>query len=451
MYVVRAVDGALTEWALEVERRPLVLRGARQTGKTSAVRRLGESFDAFLELNLERLPDRRLVDGAASLDELLLALRLRHNLDRFPRRTLLFLDEIQESTKAVQWLRFLYEDHPELWVVAAGSLLEVRLAERGFSFPVGRVGFRWVHPFTFFDFLEATEGQALRAHLEDAARTLAPVAMPVHEQALAALADYLLVGGMPAAVTAWVRNRSPQDVRQLHVDLLQAFADDMHKYRDVRDPEPLFAAFDALPHHYGLRFKYAGFAPESRSRPMKAALDKLEGAMLVDRGRPTSSFGPPYRRRPRSAEKLIPLDVGMAIASIGRPIEEIHRGDPLQILGGRVAEMFVGQQLRGAQIRGREPLWFWVAESARNNAEVDFLSSTLPIEVKSGKGGTLRSLHRFLWRGGGGVGVRLHAGLLADERCSVGLPGHGELDFRLVSLPLYLAQTLAPVPAWASS
>lgn len=438
MYVKRPIDAELAAWAEESDRRPLVLRGARQVGKTEAVRRLGERFHLFLELNLERRGDLRLVDESETPGDLLLALRVRSERPELPEGTLLFLDEIQESAKAVEWLRFFREDHPELAVVAAGSLMEVRLAERGFSFPVGRVTFRWLNPFSFFDFLGATGRDVLR-------ETLISRRIPggVHEEALRTLREYLLVGGMPAAVTTWAETGDPVRTRQLHTDLLQAFAEDIHRYRRVRNPEPIEAAFDALPRHYGSRFKYAGFAPEQSSVRMKSALEKLEGAMLVDLALPTSSYAPPYRPRPRSAPKLVPLDMGLALAQAGTPFEELRRADPLRVLDGRAAEMFVGQQLRAHRLRDREPLRFWVRESPQANAEVDFLVGDLPVEVKAGASGRLRSLHQFLARSGTRTGVRFHSGPPEDRAQTVEIPGHGELAYRLVSLPLYLAETLS--------
>jgi uncharacterized protein len=443
MYVERAIDAELASWAGAPDRRPLVLRGARQVGKTEAVRRLAGRFEAAVELNLERRADARLVEGSESPEELLLALRVRHGWARLPARLLLFLDEIQESPRAVEWLRFFYEDHPEIAVVAAGSLMEVRLTDRDFSFPVGRVTFRYLHPFGFFDFLRATGRDVLRETLREAAEDLRGVPLAVHEQALHALRNYLLVGGMPAAVAAWVQNEDPIQARQIQSDLLQAFAEDLHKYRGIRDPQPLAAAFEALPQHYGARFKYESFAPGHRSAQMKASLDKLEAAMLIDRALPTSSYAPPYQRRPRSAAKLIPLDTGVALASAGTPFDELRRADPLTVLGGRATEMLVGQQLRAHRLRDRDPLWFWVAESSRANAEVDFLVEAVPVEVKAGKSGTLKSMHQFLARGGGRVGVRLHSGSFADQTHSVHLPGRGDFTYRLVSLPLYLAETLS--------
>jgi len=437
MYVERPIDDELSAWADGADRRPLVLRGARQVGKTEAVRHLGTRFEAFLELNLERRPDLRLVEDSETPEDLLLALRVRNNLTSLPESTLLFLDEIQESAKAIEWLRFLREDHPRLAVVAAGSLMEVRHADRGFSFPVGRVTFRYLSPFSFFDFLRATDRDVLREALESLR-----IPPAVHEQGLRALRDYMLVGGMPAAVNAWVDTGDPSRARQIQTDLLQAFAEDIYRYRGVRSRDPIEAAFDALPHHHGSRFKYAGFAPDQSSVRMKAALEKLEGAMLVDVARPTSSYAPPYRQRPRSAPKLIPLDTALALAQAGTPFEELRRADPLAVLGGRAAEMLVGQQLRALRLRDREPLRFWTAESSRAYAEVDFIVGDVPVEVKAGAGGTLRSMHQFLASGGGRLGIRLDAGPPRDRQHRVRIPGFGEIDYRLVSLPLYLAETL---------
>jgi len=445
VYLPRSIDSILLAWASETDHKPLVLRGARQTGKTQAVRRLAEHFDLFLELNLERFEDLSLVRSCRSADELLTALAARHNLERFPARTLLFLDEIQESPEAVAWLRFLREDHPQLFVVAAGSLLEVRLQERGFSFPVGRVTFRVLRPFTFFEFLAANERDVLARHLTDAVGEIRPISPALHEQALDLLRDYLLVGGMPEAVARWVTGHNPAAVRGVHGDLIQALAEDLQRFGNLREVGYLEAAFDNLRHHAGLRFRYENFAPGYRSQLMKNALAKLEAALLIHRALPTSSLELPLRERSRSAAKLLPLDVGLALYTMGSGFETA-RGLPLdQILDGRIAEIFAGQQLLASAPGFPGELFFWVSESSRSNAEVDYLipigGRPVPVEVKSAAAGSLKSLHQFLWRSGHSTGVRLHTGQLADERLKVQMP-EGELAYRLLSLPLYVAEKL---------
>lgn len=445
MYLPRSIDATLLTWSRDADPKPLVLRGARQTGKTEAVRRLGEQFGLFLELNLERFEDLALVRSCRSADELLTALAARYNLEHFPDRTLLFLDEIQESPEAVAWLRFLREDHPQLFVVAAGSLLEVRLQERGFSFPVGRVTFRVLRPFTFFEFLAATERNVLADQLAAAVSEGRPIPPPLHEQALELLRDYLLVGGMPEAVARWVAEHNSTAVRNVHRDLVQALAEDLQRFGNLREVGYLEAAFDNLRHHVGLRFRYENFAPGYRSQLMKNALAKLEAALLIHRALPTSSLALPLRERPRSAAKLLPLDIGLALYTLGSGFETMRNLPLGQVLDGRIAEIFAGQQLLASSPGFPGELFFWVSESSRNNAEVDYLvpigGQPVPVEVKSAPAGSLKSLHQFLWRAELSTGIRLHTGQFADEHLKVQMP-EGELSYRLLSLPLYLAEKL---------
>jgi predicted AAA+ superfamily ATPase len=394
VYIPRNIDANLLNWSREADRKPLMLRGARQTGKTAAVHRLAGQFDLFLELNLGRFEDLSLVRSCRSADELLTALAVRHNVAHFPDRTLLFLDEIQESPEAMSWLRFLREDHPQLFVVAAGSLPQVRLQERGFSFPVGRVTFRVLRPFTFFEFLVANEREVLAGHLAAAVSEGRPVPPALHDQASELLfRDYLLVGGMPEAVARWVAEHNPVTVRGVHRNLLS----------------------------------------------------KLEAALLVHRALPTSSLELPLRERTRSGAKLLPLDVGLALSMMGSGFETLPRPPLGQVLDGSIAEIFTGQQLLASSHGFPGELFFWVSESANSNAEVDYLvpigGRPVPVEVKSAAAGSLKSLHQFLWRAGLSTGIRLHTGLPADERLKVKMP-EGELDYRLLSLPLYLAEKL---------
>lgn len=454
MYFQRAIDTVLLTWSRQPRRKPLVLRGARQTGKSSSVRHLGKHFELYLELNLESRQDLALVRASRSPVELLVALKARHRVESFPERTLLFLDEIQESAEAIQWLRFFQEDHPELAVIAAGSLMEVRLQERGFSFPVGRVTFRWLHPVSFLESLRAAGEVVLADLLVEGVRAGAGTPPALHLQALEALRSYLLVGGMPEAVSRWMETRNPATVREVQMDLLQALSEDIQKYRGPAAVADLEAAFENLRHHVGLRFRYENFAPGFKSRSMRAALTMLESAMLIRRVWPTSSLELPLATRPKSAPKLLPLDIGLALAMVGTSFDDLRRLPLERLLDGRVAEMFVGQQLLTRAATDRDPLHFWVSESAQASAETDFLipgdGFPVPVEVKSGRAGSLRSLHQFLWRSGHRLGVRFHAGLAADERLGVEMQD-GRLDYRLLSVPLYLAEEVDTVLASAGS
>jgi predicted AAA+ superfamily ATPase len=448
VYLPRTLDRTLEEWRDSEDRKPLILRGARQTGKTETIRHLGASFDLFIELNLERFDDLSMVRACRSHEDLLSALKTRHNIAEWPRRTLLFFDEIQESPEAIGWLRFLYEDHPELFVVAAGSLMEVRLADRGFSFPVGRVTFRTLRPFSFAEFLQAIGNEVLLDTIGDSVLDGAAPPPPVHDQALDVLRQYLLVGGMPEAVVRWASNRDIETVRRLHSDLVNALAEDIQKYGRDREIHYLEAAFENLRHHWGTRFKYQSFAPGFRSQLMKTAITKLEQAMVVTRVWPTSSLESPLRRKPKSAPKLLPLDVGIALSVSGTSIDQALHFPLDTLLDGRVAEIFVGQELLASKSVG-DDIHFWVRDTSRGNAEVDYLlegnGGVVPIEVKAGASGSLKSLHQFLWRSGRIVGLRFYSGRYVDERHTVRMPD-GELEYRLLSLPLYVAGFADRVP-----
>ncbi len=448
-YFPRNLDAELLAWAKKPEAKPLVLRGGRQTGKSTTIRKLGESFDLFLELNLDRQVDLQLLRSCESGADLLSAIAARRNVAVIPPSTLLFIDEIQESAKAIAWLREFKEDHSQLHVIAAGSLLEVRLEQRGFSFPVGRVTFRTLHPFSFFEFLHATNRGVLADRIEEAVLDLRGPARALHDQALEALREYACVGGMPEAVAHFSEGASLTVVRQVHADLLEAFAEDIQKYRGVRNTESLEAAYSNLAQHYGQRFHYENFAPGLRSREMKAALERFESAMIVTRVMPTSSLDLPIRTRPKSAPKLLSLDIGLALHSISIRFDTLSDLSLGTVLDGRAAELLVGQQILAAQNGPREAMHFWVRESARANAEIDFLIpggiAPMPVEVKAGSAGTLRSVHQFLKRAKQKTAIRLSTNELLDEQVKVRLDGE-ILAFRLVSLPLYAAE-LVPMLA----
>lgn len=447
MYLPRSIDRVLAAWSRSRPRKPLILRGARQSGKTEAIRRFGSEFEQYIELNLERFDDLALVRACRSADDLTAALKTRLNVAAFPEHTLLFIDEIQESAEAIQWLRFFYEDHPDLAVVAAGSLMEVRLSDRGFSFPVGRVTFETLRPLGFFEFLRATGRDVLARNLEEAILDGRSIPEPSRLQAREWLGTYLQVGGMPEAAVRWVETGSATAAQQVHRDLLQSLAEDLQKYRGFGDASYLEAAFLALPNHYGLRFRYQNFVLGYRSRLMQKALTKMASAHLVTIALATSSFQLPLQGRPRSAPKLLPLDTALALTSMGFDSSRLARSPIDSALGGRVAEMFVGQEM--VLESGSTGLFFWVSESSRANAEVDFLAvrgnQVLPVEVKTSAAGSLKSLHQFLWRSGSTEAIRLHEGETGAERLSVRMPD-GELEYRLRSLPLYAASLLGSSP-----
>lgn len=444
----RIADEHLKQWLHHPRRKPLILRGARQTGKTTAVRRLAEHPQSLIELNLERPSDLALIRSCRSAGELIQ--RLEVQLDRGPLSagTLLFLDEIQEHPEALKWLRFFYEDHPELAVVAAGSLLEVRLRDESLTFPVGRVEFLRLEPLTFLEFLRATEDVRLAVELEGAFRSCESVAPSLHELAMQRLREFLIVGGLPEAVNVWRETRSLVEVGAVHSALHQAYREDLLKYRVKGGIQHLEAALIGAPPHYGARFKVRQIAPGEKDRPIARALTLLEQAMVLFRVPPTASLSPPFLPRSRAAHKLLPLDIGLALTELQVRAEHLRQRPVESVLGGRVAEAFAGIQLLAANPGQARSLFLWTREgTARSNAEIDYLVSTpngvLPVEVKASAAGSLKSMHRFLASTDAKYGLRLCSSPGQLDQLTVRLPDGSGLAYELRTVPLYLAELVA--------
>ena len=452
----RTADQHLSTWFSSPGRKPLILRGARQTGKTTAVRRLGEGATCYLELNFERHDDLALVRTCRSAGELLLRLQQRHDLARLPAGTLLFLDEVQEHAEALGWLRFFHEDHSEVAVVAAGSLLEVRLLDAPLPFPVGRVEFLRLEPLTYLEFLRVTGGARLAADLEQAFLERGAVDEGLHDLAMDCLRNFLLVGGLPEAVEVWRQGENLVEVRRVHDALRQAYAEDLLKYGSRTGTRYLETILATAPAYYGARFKVRNLGPGERDAPLTHALELLERAMVLHRVVPTSSHSLPFIARARAARKLLPLDIGLALSQLAIRVEQLAGSASETLLEGRIAEAFVGVQLLAANPEQPRALSFWTREGqAKSNAEVDYLISgpegVLPIEVKSGAAGSLKSLHQFLFQAQLSSGVRLSASPGSVQDLDVTLPGGQPLKYRLHSLPLYLAELLPRLPRPSSA
>ncbi len=242
----------------------------------------------------------------------------------------------------------------------------------------------------------------------------------------------------PLVCAAWAERRATIEVRALQHALSEAFAEDLLRHRGPNDS--VEAVYHSLPHHYGRRFKQEGFAPGLSSAVVGRGLDRLESAMLIRRVVPTSSTAAPFVDRPRSARKLLPLDIGLALAQMGVPFQDVRSSNLDAMMEGRVAEMWAGVLMADDP----QPLHFWVREGSEGAAELDYLLPGGPIEVKAGRAGTLRSLHQYLRRSGRRAAWRLHVGLPAEDRHQVALDGD-DLDYTLVSVPLYRAERVRDI------
>lgn len=392
----RLISDKLHAWVDSPRRKPLIVRGARQVGKTHSVLSLGEErFEELAVLDLER--DRslhRIFDKDLDARRLLSELRIVLDRKIEPGRSLLFMDEIQSCPRAIMALRYLYEEVPELHVIAAGSLLDFALAD--ISFPVGRVQFLEMHPLAFAEYLWAIGRD------QAAGTVLSPpgtVSGAVHESLLDDLRAYFFVGGMPEAVLAYARNRSIPDAREVHRELCESYRQDFAKYAPRADPYCLDAVFSGTARNVGRQIKYSNLAEGYSNPTVKRAFDLLCKAGVATRVPAASPSGLPLgaSANPRRFKALM-VDIGLMQHLRGLPMDlEYGKTDLLHIHEGDMAEQFVGQELLAAQGAG---LFYWARQARGSSAEVDYLavidSEIVPVEVKSGPSGRLRSLHLLL-------------------------------------------------------
>jgi uncharacterized protein len=399
----RAIDKKLSDWKISRFRKPLIIRGARQVGKTYSVTRFGQTrFDTFLALDFER--DRtihRVFDGDLSTDRLIMELEVLFNTRITPGSTLLFFDEIQECQRAVLSLRYFYEERPDLYIIAAGSMLEFTLGE--VSFPVGRVSFEWMRPMTFHEFLNAMDLHLLAEKLprvfdEDPV----PVSGAIHTRISEQLKRYLVTGGMPEAVERYRQTGSLVHSAAVHEEVFQSYLQSLVKYNQRADVDTLDHLMRSLPRHVGSQIKYTRLAPDQRIEKTKTSLDILEKALIVQTVTAASAAGLPLNAHV-SARKIKPLflDVGLMQYVCGMdPAAILADKDLSMIYKGSLAEQLVGQELLAAGGSENGKLFYWARDKKSSSAEVDYLAvhqgAVFPIEVKSGPAGQLKSLHLFL-------------------------------------------------------
>lgn len=447
----RFIEKSLDDWRMSSSRHPLVIRGARQTGKTTLIREFGKKFDVFVELNLEKEASRKIFSDIKDIREVIVSIESVTGRKIIPDRTLIFLDEIQNCPTAIAMLRYFYEDAPRLHVISAGSLLEVRMKKEGWSFPVGRVEFMYLFPVTFEEFLNALGENILLEFLRgfDVGEKV-PVA--VHEKLMGLLADYMAVGGMPQAVSEYMVDRSFIPSGKIHEILTTTFKDDFAKYSDAAGVQYLTAVWNAVPFEIGRRIKYSAIGGAgSRSQYISKAFDVMQSAMLVERVFPTTQVKLPLVKKHKAAPKPVFVDIGLCAYSLKLTRDQIMEKliDPRYT--GALCEQFVGQELLASNFHKREELYFWVREEKGASSELDYViqagDGLLPIEVKSGSHGSLKSLHQFLARSGSKTGLRLFQGPSGVEEHDVVLPTGDRLKYKLISLPLYLTFRISSLVA----
>jgi predicted AAA+ superfamily ATPase len=416
LYFDRNVDTILLSWSREQvpDRKPLLLRGARQVGKSSAIRRLGSHFKYFIEVNFdENAEARQFFESSLSPQEIAAQVALYYNTPVVPGETLLFLDEIQSCQNALAKLRYFYEKYPELHVAAAGSLLEFALEEIP-SFGVGRIRSCFMYPFSFAEFLNALGEEMSVAAIKDASPDH-PLSEPVHEKLLERLKIFLICGGMPEAVSQYVRTGDLLGGELVLNDLLTTLKADFAKYHKRIPLLLLNEVFESVMRQTEGKFVYERAAPGTSAVQAKQALELLVMAGLAHPVTHTAGNGIPLGAEANvKYRRIIPCDTGLFLYALGLRHEILPAVDFKAVNRGALAEIFVGLELlKNASCYAPQELYCWQRSTGRSavgaengsslcrgNAQVDFLiqkgSAIVPIEVKSGTQGAMQSLRLFM-------------------------------------------------------
>ena len=434
----RNIEKELLHWSSDKYRKPLVLRGARQVGKTTVIKCFAEQFENFLFVNLEKSTAVRLFESTDNVVELLPQLFLYCNIKRREGKTLLFIDEIQNSPHAIALLRYFYEELPEIHVIAAGSLLET-LLDKHISLPVGRVQYMALHPCSFTEFLGATGDERFVELLLNA--TLPPA---FHNELMRKFNTYSLTGGMPEVVAHYAENKDIISLSKVYNELLNAYRNDVEKYaqnniqastiRYILDEGWIFA---------GETITLGGFAGSPyKARETGEAFRTLNKAMLLELVYPVTSVVMPAASDLKKAPKLFWLDAGIVnyVAKIQK--EYLLSADLLDTWRGKAAEQIAYQELKTLSFDVGEKRNFWVRAKRGSVAEVDFVyhfdGKIIPIEVKSGHNARLKSLHQFMEECEHNIAVRVWTGgYRIDEVKTL-----NQKIFRLINLPFYMISAL---------
>ncbi|MBR4917961.1 MAG: AAA family ATPase [Bacteroidales bacterium] len=409
MYYKRIIDKYLSEWAARPAHKPILLRGARQVGKSTAVRHLGEQFKYYVEINLEKQPDyKMLFSRDLQVNRIVSQMAALCGIPIIPKETLLFLDEIQDCKEAIMALRFFKEDLPDLHVIAAGSLLEFVLDDIP-TFGVGRIHSMYMFPMTFDEFLMAN-GESVLLEARNQATSTSPLPEPLHYKLVQLLRTFILVGGMPESVVKWVETNDYLQCQEVQDDILTGYEADFPKYKKKIDPQLLSATMKSAAIQATHKFVYARVPGEYKTSEVKKALEMLTKAGILIPVTHSDANGLPLgEERDDSIRKLLLLDTGLMLRLLNMSLGDIT-AVTTQILTssasdmvnkGPMAEMLAGLELlHYLSPNLHHELFYWVRQAKNSTAEVDYVlphdMQVLPFEVKAGVQGGMKSLWDFM-------------------------------------------------------
>lgn len=435
--IYRTLTEELTRWSYQENRKPLVLRGARQVGKTTLIDEFSRHYDVYIKLNLEQSKDAAIFQHTDNVEEIYRYICLTKKLPiDSSKRTLLFIDEIQSEPKAVGLLRYFYEEMPWLHIIAAGSRLQTLIKQR-ISFPFGRVEYLSLRPCSFQEYLSAMGEDALlqmiREHHIDSL---------YHDLLNKHFNTYALVGGMPEAIAAYAKHKDVVRLSPIYRSLLNGYNEDVEKYAVSNNQTKVIRHI--LTHGWaeaGQNITFARFGGSNySSKEVHEAFEVMEKAFLLSLDYPVTAIKAPAVPALTRSPKLVWVDTGIMNFSADIQTEYLHNNSLLDVWKGHAAEQIVAQELKVLLDRNyRQEQYFWVRDKRGSNAEVDFVwqheTNILPIEVKSGTNAHLRSLHAFMSQPDAPtVAIRIWPGSFSIDN-AVSPTGHA---FRLINLPFYL-------------
>ncbi|NLR79546.1 ATP-binding protein [Chitinophaga eiseniae] len=441
----RDIIEELVKWKNNPDRKPLLLRGARQVGKTTVVNMFSEHYEQYIYLNLEQADNSLDFTDYGRVEQLTQQIFFLFNKDIANlKNTLLFIDEIQEVPGALNMLRYFYEKIPDLNVIAAGSLLETSINGQ-IKIPVGRVEYKILRPVSFHEFLLALNEEQAAAALQEM-----PIKEYTHSKLLDLFHTYTLIGGMPEVIRHYIANKNLLTLRDVYQSLIYSYIEDVEKYgRNTNQVQIIRHIISTSFLEAGNRIKFQSFGNSNYgSREVSEAMQTLQKVMLIHLVYPTTNTSVPLLPDRKKSPRLHILDTGMLNFFAGLQKELISTKDIDSVYKGKVAEHIVGQELLSSKYNILNELHFWVREKPTSTAEVDFVipynSMIIPIKVKSGATGTLKSLHAFMDATTHTFAIRIYGGQLKIDKVST---SNGK-EYTLLNLPFYLAGRIEHYIDW---
>jgi len=442
----------LHKWIHDNNRKPLIIRGARQVGKSTLVELFAKELKkTLLNVNLERYPELAQIFSTKDPEQIIQQIEFLPNMENINKDAVLFLDEIQAVPEAIPALRYFYEDKMELPVLSAGSLLEFILSDPSFSMPVGRIQYLHMGPMTFTEFLDAIEEKKLSSFILDyePGQIIGEI---VHKRLLDLLRSYYYVGGMPEAVAVFADTKSYKKVSQVHNSIIETYREDLPKYAGSRNLNRMLNVFNFVARNVGKKIKYSNISAQDQSSTIKKDIELLSMARIIGKVTHSNCSGLPLQAAiNEKAYKAIFLDVGLMNAICGLDWRVVSQMNDIKLINeGSIAEQFIGQHLQSllSDTPNRE-LVYWVRQGKSSNAEIDYVVSMagtiIPIEVKAGATGTLKSLHQFMGNKQAKFGIRFDTSLPSINQINTVINStklSKKISYSLITLPLYLIERL---------